>query len=164
LDELELMVKGALQCVRETDLHENIEEVDLNSILFSVADHHNQTQVKVLLPKSIIPPVQGRPLALKRALTNLVENGVKYGHEVKVDFRASANQLLIRIADSGDGIAPKHLDSVFKPYFRLARDDQGHGLGLGITRNIVHSHGGELRLNNRKSGGLAAYLIFPLQV
>ncbi len=164
LDELELMVKGALQCVKDTDLHENVEPIDLGRLFKSVSELHNHQLQKVTLPERVWPTIFGRPLALKRALSNLIDNGVKYGEKVKVQFRVSGNQLVILIQDQGPGIAEKQVKRVFQPYVRIAEDDEGHGLGLGIAQSIVHAHGGELQLRNRKPGGLNLWLFLPLEM
>lgn len=67
----------------------------------------------------------------------------------------------VSIDDVGPGIPSDKLEAVFEPYFRLASDDQGHGLGLGICRNILHGHGGDLIISNRPQGGLRAQLFIP---
>jgi signal transduction histidine kinase len=156
LDELEMMVKGALQCVRETDLHENVEPVDLQSVFESIVEPFNQTQLTVRLPKFVFPEVYARPLAIKRALSNLIENGVKYGGQVTIFGTIHKSGVLFCVSDNGPGIVKDQLERVFEPYVRLASDDHGHGLGLGISRNIFHAHGGDLILHNRKSGGISA--------
>ena len=84
LDELEMMVKGALQTVKDTDLHENLIQVDLAEVLQSIAERHNSKRTKVHLLDTKIAPLTGKPLALKRCLSNLIDNGVKYGHEVNI--------------------------------------------------------------------------------
>ncbi|CCN35730.1 putative Signal transduction histidine kinase [Vibrio nigripulchritudo SO65] len=161
LDELEMMVKGALQCVRETDLHENNAHVDLGEMLESIAESHNQETTKVFLPEDSIPPIWAKPLAMKRVLTNLIDNGVKYGHRVHVYVYDNEERLELIILDEGKGIPESKLDMVFEPYYRLANDKDGHGLGLGISRNILHAHGGDLIIYNSLKGGLEAKVLIP---
>ncbi|MDO6706905.1 ATP-binding protein [Photobacterium sp. 1_MG-2023] len=161
LDELEMMVKGALQTVRDTDLHENLVQVDLSEMLRSISESHNREQIRVHLPEVEIAPVAGKPLALKRCLSNLIENGVKYGQTVWLDVDDASDAVVIRIWDQGPGIPDEKMDSVFEPYVRLAKDDEGHGLGLGIARNILHAHGGEMTIRNLKQGGLEVSLTLP---
>ncbi|UTM59052.1 ATP-binding protein [Photobacterium sp. CCB-ST2H9] len=161
LDELEMMVKGALQTVRDTDLHENLIQVDVSELMRSIAESHNGYQTQVHLPDEHISPVIGKPLALKRCLSNLIENGVKYGREVWVDVADSEESLVIRLWDKGPGIPEEKMDAVFEPYVRLAKDDEGHGLGMGIARNILHAHGGDMTIRNLKQGGLEVTLTLP---
>lgn len=161
LNELEMMVKGALQCVRETDIHENNEWVDLNDMLGSIAENHNQHQIKVVLPEKPIPQLWAKPLAMKRVLTNLIENGVKYGQKVRIFAYDNHERLELIILDDGKGIPESELETVFEPYYRLANDSEGHGLGLGISRNILHAHGGDLIIYNSIKGGLEAKVLIP---
>ncbi len=161
LDELELMVKGALQIVRDTDIHENLVQVDVVDILQSVAEQHNIGSERVTLAGSGARTIMCKPLALKRCLSNLIGNGVKYGKRVKVLIKDNEKNIEIIITDEGPGIPSERLEEVFKPYFRLATDNEGHGLGLGISKSIIHSLGGTLRLSNHKEGGLQVFIHLP---
>ncbi|MCW8328752.1 ATP-binding protein [Photobacterium sp. SDRW27] len=161
LDELEMMVKGALQTVKDTDLHENLIQVDLSEMLRSIAERHNSKQIKVHLPNTPIAPMTGKPLALKRCLSNLIDNGVKYGHEVNIIVSDEPDSLILIIKDKGQGIPEESLEAVFEPYFRIAKDDEGHGLGMGIARNIIHAHGGDMTIHNAKEGGLEVKVYIP---
>ncbi|OEF26985.1 ATP-binding protein [Vibrio rumoiensis] len=165
LDELEMMVKGALQCVHDTELHENSNLVYLNELLLAAAETHNQNEIKVILPQESIRPVLGKPLALKRVMTNLIDNGVKYGYKVKVSCIQTDTYVQLNIQDQGNGIPEEKLEAVFEPYVRLAKDKDGHGLGLGICRNILHAHGGTIFihniLDNTKPTGLMVQVILP---
>lgn len=162
LDELEMMVKGALQCVHDTELHENSVQVDLNKLLLEAAEMHNHKQIKVQLPPEKIIPVFGKPLALKRVVTNIIDNGVKYGDQVEIFYQHTESHIILLFCDQGKGIPESQLNSVFEPYVRLENDLDGHGLGLGICRNILHAHGGDIAIQNRNSGGLEVTMTLPL--
>jgi len=79
LDEMELMVKGALQCMKETHIHEEIEALDLMQILRRCGELHNHDELRMTLqgPPSLM--LVGKPLAIKRCLQNIIDNGIKYG-------------------------------------------------------------------------------------
>lgn len=156
LDDLEMMVKGALQCVRDTDLHENNAYVDLNEVLTSVIEPYNQQRVRVKFAPTNVDPIVAKPLAIKRVIGNLIDNAVKYGNEAEVTLTKDEDWVKIVICDKGPGIPKEKLEAVFEPYYRLADDDQGHGLGLGICRNILHGHGGDLIIDNLPNKGLRA--------
>lgn len=156
LDELEMMVKGALQCVRDTELHENTAYVDLNDVITSVIEPYNQHQTRVKFTPSPIDPIVAKPLAIKRVIGNLVDNAVKYGQRAEITLASSDEWVKVVICDQGPGIPEDQLEAVFEPYYRLSDDDQGHGLGLGICRNILHAHGGDLIIDNLPSSGLRA--------
>ncbi len=161
LDELEMMVKGALQCVKDTDLHENIVPIDLNLLLVSIAERHNHHDINVTLPAVTISPMMGKELGLKRCLSNLIDNGVKYGHKVTVAVIDKPDKIIMTITDQGQGIPESSLSAVFEPYFRLATDADGHGLGMGIARNIIHAHGGKLIIKNGLTQGLIVVVVLP---
>jgi signal transduction histidine kinase len=161
LDELEMMVKGALQVVKDTDIHENSDEVDVMAMINGIAEFYNRDRLRVDVPIVRLPVFCGKPLALKRCLSNLIDNGVKYGERVEVEVNDQPEALTLTFNDRGPGIPPEFLDAVFDPHFRLANDQEGHGLGMGIAKNIVHAHGGELMIANRREGGLQVQVILP---
>ncbi|WP_185067068.1 ATP-binding protein [Vibrio ponticus] len=161
LDELEILVKGALQCVKDTDLHENNVEIDIAALLHSIADPFNQTQLQITIDALPALRVMAKPLAIKRVLSNLLDNAVKYGNQAHVVAKPLDKGVLVTILDEGPGIPLHSLEAVFEPYCRLKPDLEGHGLGLGICRNIVHGHGGDLILRNRSQGGLQVELYMP---
>jgi signal transduction histidine kinase len=158
LDDLEMLVKGALQSVKETDIHENIQPVNILKILVQISEHQTD---KIKINSGIIASFRGKPLALKRCLSNLILNGVKYGHRVNIFVTDSNEELKIVIQDNGPGIPENKMEQIFHPYTRLHNDSEGHGLGLGIARNIIHAHNGDLYLINRKEGGLEVIICFP---
>lgn len=156
LDDLEMMVKGALQCVRDTELHENTAYVDLNDVITSVIEPYNQHQTRVKFTPNPIEPIVAKPLAIKRVIGNLVDNAVKYGQRAEITLASSDEWVKVVICDQGPGIPEHQLEAVFEPYYRLSDDDKGHGLGLGICRNILHAHGGDLIIDNLPDSGLRA--------
>jgi signal transduction histidine kinase len=106
-------------------------------------------------------------VALKRAVRNLVENAVAYGHRAQVSLARSAEELVIAVDDDGPGIPEAEAERVFAPFVRLepSRNPKtgGIGLGLAIARTIARAHGGDVTLANRPSGGLRASLRLPAQ-
>ncbi|WP_295899374.1 ATP-binding protein [uncultured Vibrio sp.] len=161
LDELEIMVKGALQCVRDTDLHENNAHIEIAEVIQSVIEVHNQYEEKVIFYPIELGTIVAKPLAIKRVLTNIIDNAVKYGNKAEVVTLQTEEWIKIVVTDQGKGIPENKLEAVFEPYFRIATDDSGHGLGLGICRNILHGHGGDLIINNDEKGGLRAQIYIP---
>jgi signal transduction histidine kinase len=102
---------------------------------------------------------------LRRALSNLIDNGLKYGKQVKVRLSADSSGVEIHVDDMGPGIPEAEMENVFTPFFRLEksrnRETGGTGLGLSVARTLVHAHGGQLRLVNRPQGGLRAVMRLP---
>ncbi|WP_269819741.1 ATP-binding protein [Pseudomonas cichorii] len=161
LDELELLVKGALQCVKDTDIHENIEQVDLNHLLECLIEPYLRDG-RVTQKGVAEAAYPGKPLALKRCIGNLIDNAIKYGHRAHLKVEDNEQAFVLHVDDEGPGVPEKRLEHVFEPHFRLAgSQQQGYGLGLGIARNIAHSHGGEVSLQNLRDGGLRVTLFLP---
>ncbi|MCO7535742.1 two-component sensor histidine kinase [Pseudomonas plecoglossicida] len=160
LDELELLVKGALQCVKDTDIHENIEPVDLNQVLEILAEPY-LGDGRITLEGRALAPYPGKPLALRRCIGNLIDNAIKYGERARLRIIDNAEGFVLQVDDQGPGVPQQQLEQVFEPHFRLAGQQQGYGLGLGIARNIAHSHGGEVSLLNLREGGLRVTLYLP---
>ncbi|TVV72014.1 ATP-binding protein [Sphingomonas solaris] len=108
-----------------------------------------------------------RPVAIKRALANLVENGLHYGDRVTVTVVEAADHVRLCVDDDGPGIPEADLPRVTEPFIRLdparGRNTQGLGLGLAIVRRTVALEGGTLRLVNRPTGGLRAEIVLPLE-
>ena len=166
LDELDMMVKGALQCVKDSDIHENPAEIKLDALLGRMVRSAQLAGHQVAwMPSGVI--VRGKPLALKRALGNLLDNALFYGGSAEIGAVEEAGKVVISVRDHGPGVPEDALASLFDPYVRLAhgreRNDGGMGLGLGIARGIVEAHGGQLALSNHPAGGLDAVVRLPAQ-
>jgi two-component system osmolarity sensor histidine kinase EnvZ len=111
-------------------------------------------------------PFVGKLSLLRRAVSNLIDNAVAHGSQVKVALVALPGKLEVVVEDDGPGIATEDLTRAMDPYVRLdsARglDSGGVGLGLAIARDACAYHGGRLVLTNRETGGLRAVLELPL--
>ncbi|TLY58452.1 MAG: two-component sensor histidine kinase, partial [Gammaproteobacteria bacterium] len=109
-------------------------------------------------------PLPAKPQALKRCLTNLVANAIKFGSRADIELE-DGPVVAIRVRDAGAGIPDAELERVFEPFYRLEssrnRDSGGTGLGLTIARDIAQAHGGTLSLRNLAAGGLEAELLLP---
>ena len=166
LDEMEAMIDATLAFLRDDMSSESVEPVDMASILQTIATDAADAgqQVEVEAPRSLV--VIGRHLALKRSLTNLVQNAVKYGGSATVTITVIGDSACIVVSDDGPGIASDRLETVFEPFYRIepsrGRSTGGHGLGLTVARTIARAHGGDVTLRNRKPRGLQAELTLPL--
>ncbi|WP_375056287.1 ATP-binding protein [Zobellella sp. DQSA1] len=165
LRQMEQMLNATLQFAREDGLAEPVRDLDVPSLLESLCDDLQDNGHGVSLEEP--PPIiyRCRPTALRRALQNLLENGVKYGGRVEVRLLDGEDAIRILVRDFGPGIPEEQLEEVFKPFIRLdsARnlEDGSVGLGLAIARTLIHQHGGELSLANHARGGLLATVILP---
>jgi len=166
LEDLDMLVKGALQSVKETDIHENRVEINILKMLTDLQNSAQLAQREMQLSGALNLAYIGKPLAIKRCLTNLIDNGLYYGERISVLLDNDDELVTIRILDEGPGIPTEKMEKVFQPYTRLtikhASHPSGMGLGLSIARNIARAHGGEVHLINRPEGGLEAKLLLPL--
>lgn len=164
LDELDMMVKGALQSVKDTDIHENHTELALDQLIGKMVRDASLAGHNVVFQPSGLK-VMAKPLALRRALGNLLDNALFYGKSARITVSKAGDGICILIHDDGPGVPPEALATLFQPYVRLEHgrksNHQGMGLGLGIAQNIVQAHGGTLLLSNHPDGGLAALITLP---
>lgn len=165
LDEMQAMTEAALAFVREDAAREDTRRVDLAALIESLCDDLRDGGMEVTFAGADKTPIPCRPVALKRAIRNLIENAVAYGERARIALRQSAAELEITVDDDGPGIPEADLDRVFEPFLRLetsrSRETGGVGLGLAIARSIARSHGGDIELSNRPEGGLRATLRLP---
>lgn len=165
IDQMEAMIAATLAFVRDTTRPAERTKLELTSLLESIIDEAAETggQASVELGEKII--IEGDPVALRRLLTNLIENGLKYGGAVQGRVRAEGGLAVIEIDDAGPGIPPGELDRVFEPFFRgepsRNRETGGIGLGLAVVRSVARAHGGDATLHNRSEGGLRARVELP---
>ncbi|MBQ4839545.1 two-component system sensor histidine kinase EnvZ [Pseudoalteromonas luteoviolacea] len=113
------------------------------------------------------PWVVANHVALKRVLTNMIENAIKYSEgeiDVHTELDPKNKVMVIQVKDRGPGIPESELESVFEPFKQgdQARGSDGSGLGLAIIKRIVATHGGKVSLRNRAEGGLSAEVALPL--
>jgi len=164
LDDLDMMVKGALQCVKDSDIYENFTEVRLDALIGRIVRGAHLASHEIAFTESGLT-LMAKPLALKRAIGNLLDNALFYGQRAEIEVCKLADKVEIRIRDHGPGVPEDALHSLFDPYVRLDhgrhQNAGGMGLGLGIARDIVHGHGGELRLVNHALGGVVATIVLP---
>ena len=164
LDEMESMVREALSLFRGLDDGEPPTETDVDELLAQIAEEFADMGAAVTVSGRALWPFTGKPQALKRCLTNLIANAVKFGTRAEVHIEDGAD-LIVRVRDHGPGIPEAELERVFEPFYRLEssrnRDSGGTGLGLSIARDIAQAHGGSLRLANAAGGGLEATLRLP---
>ena len=165
LDEMESMVTQTLEFMRDASASESVQRVDIMALLESLQTDYQDTGKAVEVRGGVAQPYSGRPLALRRCVTNLVENAIRYGERATIEVEDGARGIIIRVLDAGPGIPEAELEQAFEPFFRgeasRSRETGGTGLGLGIARNIARAHGGELVLKNRAGGGLEAILSLP---
>jgi two-component system osmolarity sensor histidine kinase EnvZ len=163
--EMQAMVDGALAFFRGDADEEPVRTFDLSDLLQSIADGFADQGIDVGHSETERVIYVGRAIAIKRAVTNLVENAVKYGALPSMTLMAGATQITVTVRDHGVGIPADALERVFEPFYRLdkSRHKATGGVGLGLTaaRAVIRGHGGDITLRNHPDGGLEATVTLP---
>lgn len=166
VDEMQAMVNSALEFFRDEARLEHATAFDLAELLHTVVDDFKDAGTEVSFEGAPRFVYMGRPIGIKRALVNLIDNASKYGSEPGVQLKAFMDRVEIRVHDRGPGIAPQFHEQVFAPFFRIEGSRNKHtggvGLGLSAARATVLEHGGTLTLRNRRGGGLEVKVSLPL--
>ncbi len=165
LAEIERLVHEGVAYARSA--HGNTEKssrVDIGSFIESLVYDYQDTGKAVTLTDRISGAIVTRPHALRRILTNLIDNALKFGGTAEVSVQKDADGAVsIKVLDRGPGIPEDQLDAVLQPFFRLEqsrnRGTGGTGLGLAIAQQLGLAIGGSLKLRNRDGGGLSAELL-----
>jgi signal transduction histidine kinase len=166
LDEMDAMIATTLDFLRAGRSSEKQVKLNLAGLLELVSAEMEEAGATVQMSGAIPPRILSRPIALRRCLTNLMDNARRYGGgQIDVNVSSTQSTVEIRIGDHGPGIPTTETDRVFEPYVRLdtsrSRDTGGTGLGLSIARAIARQEGGDIRLESRPGGGLLAILSLP---
>ena len=165
LEEMEAMIASTLAFARDDARKEPRVTIDLAALLQSLVDDLGDAGYTIDYTGPEHRTVACRPVALRRAIGNLIDNALKYGGCARVTLldQQEPGHVAVRIDDDGPGIPVSEQEKVFAPFYRLersrSRDTGGTGLGLSVARTIARAHGGDVTLLNRPSGGLSATLI-----
>lgn len=167
LDEMQTMTESVQAFARDDAASEPISDVDILALLEECASIFRAQggQIDLTVNSTPIPLLRGRPMSLKRALNNLLENAIVYGKRAEISIDCSQKSVSIQVRDFGPGIPPDRMEEMFKPFARLessrSRETGGTGLGLSIARSIIHGHGGEISLQNASEDGLIVTIDLP---
>jgi len=166
LDDMEKMLEGYLTFARGEG-NEPTELVDMKTVLERIVGNAGRqgyiiqadyTGEQILL--------RVRPMAIERAIANIVSNACKYAKHAWISLRQQPDAVEIFVDDDGPGIPQEQRDEVFKPFYRLEKSRNpktgGIGLGLSIAQDIVHAHGGEISLDQSDRGGLRVVVRLPV--
>lgn len=147
---------------------QDMEAIDLNQVAEDVSVADGATGHELEFSKGeLVGRLEANEVAIRRAVTNLVVNAVRYGGGwVKISTGTSADRRhqWIAVEDNGPGIAADQIETVLQPFTRgdTARGSEGTGLGLAIVKRIVEQHQGSLKLSGRSGGGLRAQIVLPV--
>jgi len=164
IHEMDDLIESALEVFRGTGHEEASQVTDVHALVQSLVDDLADLGQPVSVHGEPVP-AQVQAVGLRRVVSNLVNNALRYGKRADVTVRPQGDAVHIVIEDEGPGIAQAQLEAVMKPFFRLEpsrnRLTGGSGLGLYIARDLIARQGGVLTLANRPEGGLRAIIALP---
>ncbi len=167
INDMEKMIEGYLNFVRG-DGRETTVLTDIAAMLRDVTTSTKRQGCDVaLILNNVSDSIPLRPTAFKRCLNNILSNAAKYADFIWVTLEHTGDdEIHILIEDNGPGIEDDKLEEVFRPFYRVDSSRNastgGVGLGLPISMDIVHTHGGKIWLDRSEHGGLAVHIVLPI--
>jgi len=162
--EMNGLIDTVLEVFREASASEPVRSTDVLAMAVSLGDDLVE-QGHAVTVDGHAAIVEAQPGALRRALSNLLNNAVRYGERAQVQVSSGGEGVHVDIDDAGPGIPHDQLEAVFQPFYRLdssrSRETGGTGLGLYIARDLLQRQRGTLTLANRREGGLRASIFLP---
>lgn len=164
VNEMAALVNETLDYLRGDDRGEPLRVTDLVALVEALVDDLREEGADIAC-EGQAAPLAVRSAALRRCLSNLATNAIRYGGVCRIRLRETDGQVQIDVEDHGPGIPENQLEAVLQPFRRLDESRNralgGVGLGLAIASDIARSHGGSLSLRNRPEGGLLARVVLP---
>jgi signal transduction histidine kinase len=169
LDQMRAMLEAVLSFLRNDRKLEALTLTDIATTLQLIADQFADVGHAVSYDGPPHAMAMARPDDLHRAVTNLVENAIKFGAEARISLAISPAGATIEVADDGPGITDAQKNAMLQPFVRgdnarnMDHEASGFGLGLSIARAIVVAHGGEITLHDRQPNGLTVRITLPVK-
>ena len=165
IDEMTAMLNSYVNFVHG-EAPEPIVNIKLNDFIEDICKNLKIQNQKLVTNFDIEIITSGRQIQLKRAIKNIIENSLRYATEINISLSIENESCHITISDNGSGVPEKNYEDIFKPFFTLdpSRNKlKGEsGLGLTISRDIIRSHGGDIKLSGSDLGGLKTTINIPL--
>ncbi|CAI3806314.1 ATP-binding protein [Rheinheimera sp. MM224] len=166
LSEMQHLVREGVAYARSMDSAAEPEcRIDLDAFLDSLVCDYQDSGQAVSLNGSTAAVINTRPHALRRILTNLTDNALKFGGSAEFKVQTTKSGIQLQVLDNGPGIPEAELEQVLQPFYRVEssrnRETGGTGLGLAIAQQLSQALGGRLSLNNRAEGGLCVTVELP---
>ncbi len=165
INEMTSMLDSYVSFVK-TESPEPIETIIINELIGDIVKTVEKNDVELIIKEKKIIQTSGRQIQLKRAFNNIIDNSQRYAKKIEIILYTNEKDCVIEFNDDGEGIPKDKYEDVFKPFFTLdpSRNKlKGEsGLGLTITRDIIRSHGGDVKLSLSNLGGLQLKVLLPL--
>ena len=165
VNEMTSMLDSYVSFVK-TESPEPIETIIINELINDIVKTVEKNGVELTIKEKNTIQTSGRQIQLKRAFNNIIDNSQRYAKKIEIILYTNEKDCVIEFNDNGEGIPRDKYEDVFKPFFTLdpSRNKlKGEsGLGLTITRDIIRSHGGDVKLSESNLGGLQLKVLLPL--
>jgi len=165
VNEMTSMLDSYVSFVK-TESPEPIETIVINELIADIIKTVERNNIDLVLNEKSRIQSSGRQVQLKRAFNNIIDNSQRYAKKIEINLYTNETDCVIEFNDDGEGIPRDKYEDVFKPFFTLdpSRNKlKGEsGLGLTITRDIIRSHGGDVKLSESNLGGLQLKVLLPL--
>ncbi len=165
VNEMTSMLDSYVSFVK-TESPEPIETIVINELIGDISKTFEKNGVDLTIKEKNTIQTSGRQIQLKRAFNNIIDNSQRYAKKIEIILYTNEKDCVIEFNDDGEGIPRDKYEDVFKPFFTLdpSRNKlKGEsGLGLTITRDIIRSHGGDVKLSESNLGGLKLQVLLPL--
>ena len=165
VNEMTSMLDSYVSFVK-TESPEPIETIIINELICDIVKTVEKNGVELTIIEKNTIQTSGRQIQLKRAFNNIIDNSQRYAKKIEIILYTNEKDCVIEFNDDGEGIPRDKYEDVFKPFFTLdpSRNKlKGEsGLGLTITRDIIRSHGGDVKLSESNLGGLQLKVLLPL--
>ena len=165
VNEMTSMLDSYVSFVK-TESPEPIETIIINELIGDIIKTVEKNGVELTIKEKNTIQTSGRQIQLKRAFNNIIDNSQRYAKKIEIILYTNEKDCVIEFNDDGEGIPRDKYEDVFKPFFTLdpSRNKlKGEsGLGLTITRDIIRSHGGDVKLSDSNLGGLQLKVLLPL--
>jgi len=165
VNEMTSMLDSYVSFVK-TESPEPIETIIINELIGDIVKTVEKNGIELTIKEKNTIQTSGRQIQLKRAFNNIIDNSQRYAKKIEIILYTNEKDCVIEFNDDGEGIPRDKYEDVFKPFFTLdpSRNKlKGEsGLGLTITRDIIRSHGGDVKLSESNLGGLQLKVLLPL--
>ncbi len=160
--EMEKMLNEYLQFSKNRS-SEKGEKFNLSKLLEDTIKKYNNKNILTEITQNIL--FHGKKTLIIRCISNILDNSLKYGKNIKVSLKKSSNNIILLIDDDGPGIPKNEYENVFKPFYKIDKSrsetKSSVGLGMSITSDIIQSHGGNIKLQKSILKGLQVRITLP---
>ncbi len=162
VDEMEKMLNEYLQFA-STGAKDKTESFDICELVNEIIEKYQNPKIQKNFNKKIY--FNGRKNLITRCINNLIDNSLKYGQKILVSIEKDLSNIILLIDDDGPGIPKSEYQNITKPFYKIdksrSESKSSVGLGLSISSDIIKSHGGDIKFDKSKLGGLKVMIYLP---